>query len=81
MLQSIWEGFCRALKASLISSIAWTVLFGAILWFFSKPSIPYVNFLETLAPYSFAFFGAASILFELLLACLEEQPPGKLKQS
>jgi ABC-type multidrug transport system permease subunit len=56
----------NAIKAGVTAAVIWTCGFSAILWFFSKPSIPYGNFVQILTPYSLAFFGMAALVFEAL---------------
>ncbi|HET9237348.1 MAG TPA: hypothetical protein VFO10_08865 [Oligoflexus sp.] len=60
--KSLWN----AVKAGLMAATLWTCVFSAILWFFSKPTIPYLNFVQILAPYALAFFGTAALVFECL---------------
>jgi hypothetical protein len=61
-LKSVWN----AIKSGVIAALIWTCVFSAILWFFSKPTIPYLNFVSILAPYAMAFFGTAALVVEAL---------------
>ncbi len=66
MFKAAGKGLWNAIKSGVIAAVIWTCAFSAILWFFSKPTIPYFNFVQTLAPYSLAFFGTAALVFECL---------------
>jgi len=66
-LKSLWN----AIKSGVIAAMIWTCVFSGVLWFFSKPTIPYFNFFQILAPYSLAFFGSAAIVFECLTQWIE----------
>lgn len=74
MLAAVWKSLGNALKAGLIAALVWSCGFGAVLWFFSKPTIPYWNFIRVLLPYSLAFFGAAALIFEALTRWIEAGP-------
>lgn len=71
MFESALKGLWKAIKAGVIAAVVWTCAFSAVLWFFSKPTIPYFNFIQILAPYSLAFFGTAAIVFEGLTHWIE----------
>ncbi|WP_141730781.1 hypothetical protein [Oligoflexus tunisiensis] len=64
MFEAALKSFWNAIKSGVIAALVWTCVFSAILWFFSKPTIPYLNFVSTLAPYALAFFGTAALVFE-----------------
>lgn len=66
MFEAISKSIWNAIKSGVMAAAIWTFVFSAILWFFSKPAIPYFNFIQILAPYSLAFFGTAALVFECL---------------
>ena len=66
MFDTLRKGLWNALKSGVLAAAIWTCTFSAVLWFFSKPTIPYFNFVQILAPYSLAFFGTAALVFESL---------------
>lgn len=66
MFEAVRKSLWNVIKSGLMAAGLWTCVFSAILWFFSKPTIPYFNFVQILAPYALAFFGTAALVFEVL---------------
>ncbi|HYX36592.1 MAG TPA: hypothetical protein VE954_26075 [Oligoflexus sp.] len=71
MFEAIAKGLWKAIKSGIMAAVVWTCVFSAILWFFSKPTIPYFNFVSILAPYSLTLFGTAALVFECLTQWIE----------
>ena len=74
MFELMRKGLWNAIKSGVIAALIWTCIFSGVLWFFSKPTIPYFNFFQILAPYSLAFFGSAAVVFECLTQWIESEP-------